>query len=106
MRPPRAVGDVSKQSNDSCTGIYGASGSVLRRTLRDMATTESVFMIHRVVTTVTSVPGLSLTPYKTYPLLTYINLLVTVVTVVTMPVPQWFLVSPVIDGHQFQSGDV
>jgi hypothetical protein len=63
-------------------------------------------MIHRVVTTVTSVPGLSLTPYKTYPLLTYTNLLMTVVTVVTMPMPQWFLVSPVIDRHQFQRGDV
>ena len=36
----------------------------------------------------TSVPSLFLTPYKTYSLLTYTNLLVTVVTVVTMPVPQ------------------
>ena len=54
----------------------------------------------------TSVPSLFLTPYKTYPLLTYTKLLVTVVTVVTMPVPQWFLVSPVIDGHQFQRADV
>ena len=54
----------------------------------------------------TSVPGLSLTPYKTYPLLTYANLRVTVVTVVTMPMPQWFLVSPAIDRHQFQRGGV
>ena len=64
------------------------------------------FGVVATVTTVTSVPGLSLTPYKTYPLLTYTNLLVTVATVVTMPVPQRFLVSPVIDGHQFQRGDV
>ena len=58
------------------------------------------------VTSVTGVSSPSLTPYKTYPLLTYTNLLMTVVTVVTMPMPQWFLVSPVIDCHQFQRGDV
>ena len=62
--------------------------------------------MHQVVTSVTGVPGLSLTPYKSYPLLTYTNLLVTVVTVVTIPVLQWFLVSSVIGSHQFQRGDV
>jgi hypothetical protein len=59
-----------------------------------------------VVTSVTSVPSPFLTPYQTYLLLTYTNLLVTLVTVVTRPTPQWFLMSPVIDCHQFQRGDV
>jgi hypothetical protein len=97
---PRHGWNYSKQPEDLRRGVCRASSGALVGFLGKRPS------VNLFVTSVTGVPSLSLTPYKTYPLLTYTSLLMTVVTVVTMPMPQWFLVSPVIDRHQFQRGDV